>query len=598
MTIKVPSNALLVFDRSEKDQAAADHLPPAQIALSSTQPTETIQNNTADGKTGGTEEKMLLHASLRFRKIGLLCLALSSFCIFIAYFVISFNVKGRLYEYSCPLSAMWMALANFWYTTVFLSWWQLVKTKSQMMLQVWAVISSIFALEGFLCLVCYAAAKREEAASGLSFLWIPSGVLGTTMCLAQKKAAAYIISELSTSDSSEKSTAVDPPTPKGKCYSRCCCTCQFWLNFTALFLAAWLFVFSTGCVCQAAFTASDDNSMTPPGKIYTITTNDVELQLHLYCFGNSSSKTVVFEHGGGANSMTLLALAEELVNQYGARSCIYDRLGYGFSPSYYVSPSSLPNTGVILSKLLAEAGEKGPFACAGHSAGAEACLWFAHENQAVDAVAMMDGYPDLIRAGSFRPGQGPNPGILAAIRGMAVAVGATGLARGAVGDPGEDFVPSSERGTVIGLYGQTRFWLSQYWDVAADLEADEEKRLYKQLGGRIGEGGLVEYGGSLRGVKVLVLPAERTVNKTFESTCGGEESKNEYCCGHARNSRRCVDLFADSVKYRDQALLYAATLSSDVNGTVVFAPKGAEHTFVNDCKFYQWIAQQIASEFL
>lgn len=48
-------------------------------------------------------------------------------------------------------------------------------------------------------------------------------------------------------------------------------------------------------------------------------------------------------------------------------------------------------------------GEEGPFVCAGHSAGAESCLWFAHERPDVEGVAMMDGYPDLIRAGATRP---------------------------------------------------------------------------------------------------------------------------------------------------------------------------------------------------
>lgn len=62
---------------------------------------------------------------------------------------------------------------------------------------------------------------------------------------------------------------------------------------------------------QAAFTVYDTLTIPPPGKIYSIDANGVELKLHLHCFGNGmGNKTVVFAHGGGSNSAAMLALAE------------------------------------------------------------------------------------------------------------------------------------------------------------------------------------------------------------------------------------------------------------------------------------------------
>jgi len=242
---------------------------------------------------------------------------------------------------------------------------------------------------------------------------------------------------------------------------------------------------------------------------------------------------------------------------------VYDRLGYGFSPSFYTGAEQLPNSGVILSRLLEEAGEEGPFVCAGHSAGAESCLWFAHERPDVEGVAMMDGYPDLIRAGATRPGVKPSSPMLYSLQGIAMVAGATGFTRGAVGNPGSSFVPAAEKDTMIALYGQIRFWFAQYWDVKADFDKSEEQRLYRSLGGTMDEEGIVRYGGELKGVKVLVLPAAATTNKTCD---GSDKDKNWHCCGQAVNSTRCQNEITDSEKYRRQALLYASTLSSDVPG--------------------------------
>jgi len=393
--------------------------------------------------------------------------------------------------------------------------------------------------------------------------------------------SSYDASSLESDDSAVK--------PAGRCAF--CLTVHFWLNFTLLFLVLWLLVFSTGVMIQSAAAANDGNSIQPPGQIYTISTNGTELDMHLYCFGPTAGKTVVFEHGGGANSMTLLGLAQELVATREVRACVYDRLGYGFTPSLYTGVDALPHSGVLLSLLLDKAGEAGPFVCVGHSAGAGACLFFAHANKAVVGVAMLDGYPDVIRAGSLRPGQEPSGRVLGATQGLGVAAGAPGLGRGAIGNPGGHFVPGDRRGTVIALYAQTRFWLAQYWDVKADLDLPEERQLYRLLGGSKDAQGLVHYGGTLAGVAVLVVPAAHTTTPT---ACESEENRGSFCCGHAINSTVCRNQRADAVLYGEQAKLYAETLSADTNGTLVVAPAGSDHSFVNHRDYYQWTAEQIS----
>lgn len=588
----------------------------------------------------------------------LVCLAIIGFAVFVAYFVLTFTESGtgEEYLYSCPLSTMWAGLATMWYSTVFLLWWWLsgkygarkTDTRSGLLaLRVWVAVGAIFAAEGFVAMVGWAVADNEGAAAGLSTLWIISGMIGSLMCFFQmrKKLSSESADKAGVSDSFEEdgenrentnnavyspaSKAFDTPADdrsevcasdehidasKEKCCRacrqrcRCCCTAEFWIDFSFLFLAAFLLFFSTGITIQSAQTASDA-SLTPPGSIFHINANGVDLQMHLFCFGGDTNSgdlaaTVIFEHGGGANSMTVLGLAKEVESVYGNRVCVYDRLGYGFTPSLYTSSgeegtkTSLPNTGVLLSKLLTAAGESGPYVCAGHSAGAEVCLWFAHEQGSdVTGVAMMDGYPDLIRAGTFRPAQPADDSILGSIQTFAVLAGATGFTRGLVGDPGPDFVPESEKATSISLYGQVRFWLAQYWDVRADLGLDEGSRLYKQLGGAQDEVGLYHYGGTLSGVKVLVLPARATYD---ELDCDLVVEKNQegvYCCGHAKDSTQCKNERVDTQLYRNQTHLYASTLS-DVLGTVVVAPEGSEHDFVYHRDYYQWVASQIGEQLL
>eukprot|EP00286_Rhodomonas_abbreviata_P012027 CAMPEP_0181329804 /NCGR_PEP_ID=MMETSP1101-20121128/23525_1 /TAXON_ID=46948 /ORGANISM="Rhodomonas abbreviata, Strain Caron Lab Isolate" /LENGTH=591 /DNA_ID=CAMNT_0023438945 /DNA_START=47 /DNA_END=1822 /DNA_ORIENTATION=- len=591
----MPSLALLIFGHSE-DSAAVSVLTPTTHDRSedaaAASPATITNTSVPQPKTTKDPEMHPLERSRRLGPYGLAFLAIVGFVVFVIYFVISFRGEGKLYEYSCPFSAMWVGLATMWYCVVLLSWWLLSKSKSRIILKVWMAISLFVAIQGFISLISFASSKNEGTAAGFSMLLIVSGSLGSMMCLAEIKQAANDADTLAPLGCNDTE-----PKAEGRC-AKCsvCCTAKFWLNFCAIFVMLWGLVFSGGVMVQSTAASADYNTFKPPGSIHTITSNGVELQLHLFCFGAATAgkKTIIFEHGGGSNSVSMLALAEEVTSKHKTRACVYDRLGYGFSPSYYTGLETLENSGVLLSKLLAAAGETGPFVCAGHSAGAEACLWFAHEQHDVTGVAMLDGYPDLIRAGAFRPGKEPNKAILQGIQALAVMAGAPGMARGAIGNPGAEFVPAEEKGTMIALYAQTRFWFAQYWDVAADFAREEDQRLYKQLGGSKDSEGLVRYGGTLQGVKVLVVPAAWTTNRT----CEGEENAKQFCCGRARDSNRCVKEFADSRKYQEQAMLYAETLSDDVEGKVVFGPEGSFHNFVYHQDYYQWIAARIIEHLL
>lgn len=177
-----------------------------------------------------------------------------------------------------------------------------------------------------------------------------------------------------------------------------------------LFLLIWLGVFAIGFTVQAGMAAAEFNAYPPPGRIYSVAVGSVTLRMHMVCQG-AGNATVIFEHGGGASGLSGEGLMIQL-RQYGLRTCQYDRVGYGWSPSLWQRSSPSPTSGDILSNLLEVANEglSGPIVCVGHSAGAAACLQFAIAAASKPAlfrlsgVVMLDGYPDLVRAGSYPGG--------------------------------------------------------------------------------------------------------------------------------------------------------------------------------------------------
>mmetsp|Transcript_15494 Transcript_15494/g.30590 ORF Transcript_15494/g.30590 Transcript_15494/m.30590 type:complete len:367 (-) Transcript_15494:35-1135(-) len=312
-------------------------------------------------------------------------------------------------------------------------------------------------------------------------------------------------------------------------------------------------------------------------------------------FGNDGDGT----WGGGEllffDSLALKGIADELSNTHGMRTCIYDRIGYGWTPSLYVKgkDDGFPDSGTLLQKLLTAAGEAGPFVCVGHSAGAAACMRFAEAAKGeVTGIAMMDGYPDLIVGGAWRPGVKKYPGDSPAISGtqmFAVIAGPTGFTRGLVGDPGETYVPKTFRAAMTALYAQTRFWLAQYSDLVVEKESGDAAYLYPLMGGVVDERGVVSYGRTL-GAHVLVMPASTTVHKE----CSATYQFNEYCCSRPEETW-CKDSALDSSLYLAQAELYATTVGT--SGALEVAPLGTAHGYPYQQEHYGWVVEQLVKHF-
>ncbi len=110
-------------------------------------------------------------------------------------------------------------------------------------------------------------------------------------------------------------------------------------------------------------------------------------KLHIDCTG-TGSPTVILEPGLGEPSPAMAWIASDVATT--TRVCVYDRAGRGWSQS-----AGRPQDGVEvatdLHTLLEQAGERGPFVLAGHSAGGIYVLNFAHlYPQQVAGVVLLD----------------------------------------------------------------------------------------------------------------------------------------------------------------------------------------------------------------
>jgi len=97
-------------------------------------------------------------------------------------------------------------------------------------------------------------------------------------------------------------------------------------------------------------------------------------RLHISCTG-TGSPTVVLEPGLGEPSPAMALVAAHVAST--TRVCSYDRAGRGWSESASGALDGV-ETATDLHTLLQNAGERGPFVLAGHSAGGIYVLNFAH----------------------------------------------------------------------------------------------------------------------------------------------------------------------------------------------------------------------------
>jgi pimeloyl-ACP methyl ester carboxylesterase len=114
--------------------------------------------------------------------------------------------------------------------------------------------------------------------------------------------------------------------------------------------------------------------------------------LYLDCRGQGTP-TVILEAGSGSDSATWTAVQDELAMT--TRTCAYDRAGRGRSDDR--PPHTLTDAAADLRRLLAIAGERGPYVVAGHSlGGAYGRVFAATYRSDVVGLALLDAFnPDL-----------------------------------------------------------------------------------------------------------------------------------------------------------------------------------------------------------
>ncbi|WP_323099075.1 alpha/beta hydrolase [Intrasporangium sp. YIM S08009] len=110
-------------------------------------------------------------------------------------------------------------------------------------------------------------------------------------------------------------------------------------------------------------------------------------RLHISCRG-TGSPTVVLLNGLGETSPEWARVAPAVASQ--ARVCVYDRAGQGWSEDS-PRPADATSTAGDLHRLLAAAGEHGPYVLAGHSSGGVYALTYAHLHRPeVAGIVLLD----------------------------------------------------------------------------------------------------------------------------------------------------------------------------------------------------------------
>ena len=388
------------------------------------------------------------------------------FIVFMTSYLKMISADGVHFLYSSPVSILWMGLGCFWLCAVELLWWLVYQNAPYYAHMFWLIFNGAFAAMGFVCLVSFASSQSEGESAAAALLWISAGLVGMLTSAHWIKGTRQLKTSCPTADT--------PRRGCGQCCVGCLCSWRAWVLGFGVLVHVFFCALTLGVTIQAATAAHDYAAYPPPGNIHTVLVRGVALRMHLHCTGarGGGSATFVFAHGGGANCLSMQALAGALSPS--RRACIYDGLGYGFTPSAYprANQTAWASSGEVLAALLAAAAEPGPFVCVGHSAGAGTCLRFAVAAAAAAAggagavvgVVGLDGYPDLIRAGAFRPGRSDAAGpMLGATLLFAVLAGPTGFTRNLVGGAEASFVPADRGAARAALYAQSRFWPCQYW---------------------------------------------------------------------------------------------------------------------------------------
>lgn len=538
---------------------------------------------------------------VRYGAIVLMSVAALGLIIGFVLFAHTFFVPWVMVRFSTGGLAMWAGFGSSWFFSITGAWWLFPFFTAHHTRRghlVGLVLASIFSLFGLLGCVGWAMVADHGAESiSLLVLWLFPGVLAIAMHVMSLKTNASVTPEKSACGGSAKDRS--PTAPKK------CCKCDPRVTAVAfgMFLLFWCLLFSGATAVNGLISASEAAEFPPLGSVYTISLEpemEGTVDMHIFCDGpapsrHPSSPTIILAHGGGANSVAMTGLQQELINVYGLRACVYDRLGYGWTPSYYrranFDDQDFPSDGTQLTRLLVAANEPGPFACGGHSGGAAVCLEFSRVNpDVVQALVGLDGFPDVVRGGQYIPGLFDPTGDPQAsgILPFAFFASVPGLARGLLGTAGDDFEPA-EFGTMMSaLYSQERFWHSQYWDLLSDKSSGDSGFYFTNIPGAYQNQstGYVYYANQLN-VSTTWIVAHETVNKTCTETFSWDDN----CCGDNRYDW-CEQSEANAAFLAVQTDLYVNTIGF-TPGKVFVGADFSGHGFVQTGTHIPWIAARM-----
>jgi pimeloyl-ACP methyl ester carboxylesterase len=119
-----------------------------------------------------------------------------------------------------------------------------------------------------------------------------------------------------------------------------------------------------GATYQAIASERDAGANPPPGRLVDIG----GYRLHIYCTGpDNGGPTLILDHGGGAFGASDFAIVQPQLARF-ARTCAYDRAGYGWSDSS-PRPRTVDHETDELHILLERAGIAGPYVLVADSLG-------------------------------------------------------------------------------------------------------------------------------------------------------------------------------------------------------------------------------------
>jgi pimeloyl-ACP methyl ester carboxylesterase len=147
---------------------------------------------------------------------------------------------------------------------------------------------------------------------------------------------------------------------------------------------------SIGATVENVALVHDQNTYPAPGATYQVGDH----RLHLDCRGQGGPTVVLF-NGLGEISASWARITDQVSTT--TRVCAYDRAGQGWSEDV-AAPQDGVTAAQDLHRLLAEAGEEGPYVLVGHSIGGPYALTYAarYPDQVAGVVLLDSSSPEQL----------------------------------------------------------------------------------------------------------------------------------------------------------------------------------------------------------